>query len=392
MKVTNIKAIVLSYDMGVAFADARNYFSKRNGVLVQIETDEGFTGIGESACFGGSPFSVSHVIEHELADYVLGKNPMNIQAIMQNIWYGTMHRGRGGLMQMAMSGIDIALWDIIGKKLNTPLYQLFGAYTDKIVPYASAGFYVDGFAAEDYANLVRSYMDEGFKFAKIKCARTPAAMMSPTKDMPGGQYGTYTMEEDLERVEACARAVAGRGKLMVDGNCAWSPSDAILMGRHFEKMGVYWFEEPVASDDLEGSAEVARALDIPISGNESETNPYRFRDLIVARAVDIVQPDVTWTGGITACRKIAAFAELYHMPVIPHIFATAISLVANMHLIASIPNGHMVEFDRNVTPLRDDLLVQPINMVDGFVHLPKGPGLGVELNTDTIRKYQIFEK
>ena len=391
MKVTSVKAIVLSYPYDHAIADACAFFSRRNAVIVQIETDEGITGIGESACFGGPPFTTAGMIENELARYVIGRDPMDVEKIMRHIWWGTRQHGRGGLTQSAMGGIDIALWDIVGKKLKMPLYKLFGAYTDKLVPYASAGFYQDDKGAKELADDVAGYIDNGYKFAKIKCARTPEAFLSPTSYMPSSDYCTYTMEQDLERVEACCRAIEGKGRLIVDGNSAWSPSDAIIMGRKFEKLNVYWFEEPVATDNLEGSAEVARALDLPVSGYESESSMYRFRDMIVMKAVDIVQPDVIWAGGFTPCRKIAAMAELYHMTVIPHSFSTGVCLAANMHFIASISNSHMLEIDQNPYPLRTELLTEPIRVVDGFVPLMDGPGLGIELDEAVVKKYQIFQ-
>ncbi len=304
---------------------------------------------------------------------------------------GTRQHGRGGLTQAALSGIDIALWDIVGKKLKTPLYKLFGAYTDKLVPYASAGFYQDDKGAKELAEDVLSYIDAGYGFAKIKCARTPEAFLSPTGYMPRSDYCTYTMEEDFERVLACCNAIKGKGRLIVDANSAWSPSDAIIMGRRFEKLDVYWFEEPVSPDNIEGSAEVARALDMPVAGYESEMSVHRFRDMIAARAIDIVQPDTIWTGGFTQCFKIASMAELYHLPVIPHSFSTAVCLAANMHFIASISNSHMVEVDQNFYPLRSELLTEPISVIDGFVPLMDKPGLGIELNPDTVKKYQIFE-
>jgi L-alanine-DL-glutamate epimerase-like enolase superfamily enzyme len=392
MKVTALKTIVLSYPhpQGFTFADACGFFARRTTVLVQIETDAGISGIGESACFGGPPSSTVHMVEKELAPYVVGRDPMDVEQIMRNIYWGTRHHGRGGLPQSAASGIDIALWDIIGKKLKTPLYKLFGAYTDKLLPYASAGFYQDVQGPKELADDVAGYIDAGYKYAKIKCARTPEAFLSPTNYMPHSDYSTYTMEKDLERVEACCRAIEGRGRLIVDGNNGWTAPDAIKMGRVFEKLNVYFFEEPVSTDNLEGCAQVAAALDIPVAGFESETNMFRFRDMIAMKAVDIVQPDVIWAGGFTACRKIAAMAELYHIPVIPHAFSSAVCLAANMHLIASIANYHMLEVDQNINPLRTELLTEPIELVDGMVPLMDGPGLGIELNEDTVKKYQIF--
>lgn len=392
MKIKSVEAIVLSYKYEKAISDALNVFDTRNAVLVKLTADNGLIGWGESACFGGPPFSTAHMIEHELARYVIGEDPTDIMKILQHMWVGSRMHGRAGLTAAAMSGIDIALWDMIGKLAGLPLYKVVGAYRDQLIPYASAGFYQAGKDAAGLAEEVGRYMEQGYRYAKIKCARTPAEFMSPVNDMPFPEYNTWTMEEDLERIEACAKAVKGKGRLMVDGNGAWTPFDAIKVGRELEKLGVYWFEEPVATDDIDGSARVADALDIPISGYETQTNMYAFRDMIQRRAVDIVQPDCIWSGGFTIAKKIAAMAELYHMPVVPHVFATGISLAANMHLIASIPNGSLLEFDQNPYPFRDELLAEPITVTDGVVKMPEAPGLGIEINQAVIDKYRIFEK
>jgi L-alanine-DL-glutamate epimerase-like enolase superfamily enzyme len=359
---------------------------------VKVETDEGITGIGESACFGGPPFSTANMIEKELAKHILGEDPTEITRLGQKMWYGSRMHGRAGLTAAAMSGIDVALWDILGKKAKMPLFRLMGAYKDRLTPYASSGFYQNGKGTEELVKEVEGYVEEGFRYVKIKCARTPNAFLSPTKEMPFPDYCNYSMEEDLARVEACAKAIKGKARLMVDGNCAWTPFDAIQMGRQFEKLNVYWFEEPVATDDIDGSAKVADALDMPISGYETQTNMFSYRDIIQKRAVDIVQPDCIWSGGFSAARKIAIMAELYHMPVVPHVFATGVCLAANMHLIASIPNGHILELDRNPFPLRDELLAEPFEIKDNVIKLPERPGLGIELDENTVKKYQIFEK
>jgi L-alanine-DL-glutamate epimerase-like enolase superfamily enzyme len=162
------------------------------------------------------------------------------------------------------------------------------------------------------------------------------------------------------------------------------------MGHALEPYHLYWIEEPVATDDVRGSAEVARALGTAIAGYETEIGLYGFRELIIRGAVDIVQPDIAWAGGFTECRRIAALAHAYNLMVAPHAFSSAITLVASMHLLASIPNGLILEFDQNPNALRQELLKEPIGIDrGGLVALPDRPGLGVELDPATVEKYRV---
>jgi len=157
-----------------------------------------------------------------------------------------------------------------------------------------------------------------------------------------------------------------------------------------ERFNIHWLEEPVGTEDVEGSALVAHQIDTPVAGYESETSLPGFRELITRRAVDIVQPDVIWTGGITECRKIAALAQAYGLPVIPHVFSSAVASIANMHFIASIPNGGLLEFDQNPNPLRSDLLATPLTVTPaGVIHMPDAPGLGIVLEQSIIERYRV---
>ena len=176
---------------------------------------------------------------------------------------------------------------------------------------------------------------------------------------------------------------------MVDVNCAWSPSVAIEMGRAFEPYKIYWIEEPVATDDIAGSAMVADALATPIAGYETEIGLDGFRELITRGAVDIVQPDLGWSGGFSECRRIGALAQAHHRMVAPHAFAGAVLLVASLHFIASIPNGLVLEFDQNPNGLRDELLKEPVRIDNnGVIRLPERPGLGVELDPTAVERYR----
>lgn len=391
MKITGVKAMILRYKYEEAIADAQNYFAVRNAVIVKVTTDEGIEGIGESACFGGPAESTKYIIENELQPLLVGKDATNIEYLWKFINDRTRQHGRGGIITAAMSGIDIALWDIMGKKAGLPVYKLLGGYTDVLIPYASNGFYSKTKDKKALAEEVGNYYEQGFRYAKIKVGRNGGVFLSPLPNMPFAEECRYTLEEDLERVEACMKVAREfKCNLMVDANNNWNTYTAIRMGKEFQKMGVFWLEEPLHLDNIEGSIELAAALDMPVAGYESEVGLYRFREFIRRRAVDIVQPDVIWSGGFTECTKIANFAHAYNLPCMPHVFSSAVSLAANAHFLASIQNAGILEYDRNIYPLRDELLEEPIRMAqDGYVHVPDKPGLGITLRQDTIDKYIV---
>ncbi len=177
---------------------------------------------------------------------------------------------------------------------------------------------------------------------------------------------------------------------MVDVNCAWSPALAIEMGHALEPYRLYWIEEPVATDDIDGSARVADALATPIAGYETEIGLYGFRELITRGAVDIVQPDLAWTGGFSEGKRIAALAQAHHRMVAPHAFGGAVLLMASLHYAASIPNALVLEFDQNPNGLRDELVKEPVQADrDGMIALPERPGLGIELDRAAIDRYRV---
>jgi L-alanine-DL-glutamate epimerase-like enolase superfamily enzyme len=208
--------------------------------------------------------------------------------------------------------------------------------------------------------------------------------------MPAADYATATLAEDIERVAAVRAAIGPKVKMAIDANNAWTPSVALKFMRAVERFDIHWLEEPVATEDLDGSAALAQQLDTPVAGYETETGLPGFRELIARRAVDIVQPDVIWTGGITECRKVAALAQAYNLPVIPHVFASGLATIANMHLIASLSNAGLLECDQNPNPLRSELFNEPLEIDrNGQITLPDRPGLGVTLNQETIAKYQV---
>lgn len=390
MRITDVTTIKLSYEPAIAMADAIHYMAARRTLLVQVHTDDGLAGLGESAVYGGTIESTEAVVRGELRQTVLGQDPFRVERLWSMMTTRAHQRGKRGMLMQAVSGIDIALWDIIGQATKTPLYRLLGSYRDTLDAYASAGFYAAGKGVTDLADEVGGYAARGFRTVKIKVGRNPDVMLNPLHDMDHADYATATLDEDIERVRAVRQAIGPNVRLAIDANNAWTAPVALRFMRHVADQDIAWLEEPVATEDAAGSAEVARALDVPVAGYETETGLAGFRDLIDRRAVDIVQPDAIWTGGITECRKVAALAQAHGLPVIPHVFSSAVAMIANMHLIAALPNAGLLEFDQNPNPLRSALFEEPIEVrSDGTVRLPERPGLGIRLNQATVDQFRV---
>ena len=390
MRITDVSTIRLRYTVPTPMADAIHFMPERNLLLVQVTTDDGRVGFGEAAAFGGSLESVEAVVLHDLRPSLVGEDPFTVERLWSRMARRSHQRGSRGLLMMAISGIDIALWDLIGQATGTPLYRLLGGYRDTLDCYASAGFYAGGKGPAQLAEEVGGYAARGFRTVKIKVGRNPEVMLNPLPDMWASDYATVSLEEDVERVRAARRAIGPRTRLAIDANNAWTPAVALRFMRLVADEDVCWLEEPVATEDVAGSAAVARALEVPVAGYETETGLAGFRELISRRAVDIVQPDATWTGGITETRKVAALAQAHGLPVVPHVFSSAVATIANMHLIAALPNAGLLEFDLNPNPLRSELFEEPIEVSpEGTVRLPDRPGLGVRLRQETVDRYRV---
>jgi L-alanine-DL-glutamate epimerase-like enolase superfamily enzyme len=388
--ITDVSTFKLRYAVDPPMADAIHYMPERAVLLVQVATNSGLVGIGECAAYGGSLDSMERIVLADLKPTLLGEDPFIVERLWSRMARRSSQRGASGMLMQAISGVDVALWDLIGQATKTPLYRLLGGYRDALEAYASAGFYARDKSIADLGNEVAGYAERGFRTVKIKVGRNPEVMLNPLPDMWAPDYATVTLDEDVERVRAARAAIGPDVRLAIDANNAWTPSVALQFMGRVEDQRIYWLEEPVATDDVKGSAEVARALDVPVAGYETATGLARFRDLIVGRAVDIVQPDVIWTGGITVCRKVAALAEAHGLPVIPHVFSSAVAAIANMHFIASLPNGGLLELDQNPNPLRTELFEETIDIQpDGTVRLPDGPGLGITLNRSTVDRFRV---
>ena len=368
MTVTAVTAstVVVPVDEGIAIAtrDVQN----REYTLVKIRSNGGNEGMG--FCYGGS--RAGHLstlaVRDLLRDHVIGREPYEVEAIWDAMFRESLLHGRRGSVLRAMSAIDIALWDLMGKEVKLPLYSLLGAYRKATVPsYASGGYYLAGKTPEHLAAEVRGYVDMGFRAVKIK-------------------VGRLCPEEDAVRVRACRQAIGPDVQLFLDANNAWADAPtAIRAIRMFEKYDPGWIEEPVMPDDLEASAAVAAAVRVPIATGEIEATRWGFQELIHHRAASILEPDAAVCGGITEWRKIAALAAAHSIPVAPHWFADL-----HVHLVASTPNAIWVEYFPNTRVLNFmRLLKSSLEVRQGELVLPEGPGLGIELDENTIERYSV---
>lgn len=389
MKITSVECVPMLYTMEAALSSGVGRFDQRPLLMVKVHTDAGITGIGEAATYGGPMISTQTVIEREIAPLIIGEDALGVERIWHKCYYASYQHARSGIFVAALSGVDIAVWDAIGKFLGQPLYKLLGGFRDEIPVYASGGFYRPDKTTDDLAAEARAMVEKGFAGVKIKVGRTDSAFTLAALK-PFHRENLLTLEEDIERVRAVRRAIGPDVKLMVDANNAWSFKDALAAGREFDKLGLEFFEEPVRTDDYEGSAELARQLSTRIAGYETEYLAANYRRLIGMRAVDIVQPDLSWTGGFTECRKIAMLAHANHMECAAHMYSSGILLAASLHFTLGIPNGSALEYDTTDNVFRRDLLEEPlVPDANGRLRPHDKPGLGIAVRDDVVEKYRV---
>lgn len=393
MKITDVKAIPLVYPLEKTVYDANYAMPVKPALLVEVQTDEGVIGIGEAAHFGGPLISTKVAIEEELKYHVLGEDPLQVERLWERMHQRAYKHARGGLIIAAISGIDIALWDIKGKVAGLPVYKLLGGYSHVIPAYATGGFYAEGKGLKELAQEMEAYIVQGFKAVKMKVGRSSNLKVgfNPLRVMPARGIAEVTLNEDIERVKVVRETIGKDTLLMIDANGAWDVPTAIRMGHELEPYDLYWFEEPVSPDDVEGSAKVVAALKVAVAGYETcSYGRFSFKEYITAGAIHFVQPDVAWVGGLTESMKIAHLASVWNLPVAPHIHGSAIAVAAALHYLAAIPNATIAETVYPYHPLMGDLVDHVLDVnKDGNIVLSDKPGLGIELNKKVIEKYQI---
>ncbi len=386
MKITRVEATWLQ----VPIPEARQHVSDFgrattfDTALVRVETDTGITGVGEAKVSAGSPgdyHGVVAIINHEFAPSLIGQDPRNITRIWENLYSGTRGHyaiarghvfpamGRRGVSISAISGIDIALWDILGKSLNVPVWQLLGGRKAERMPaYASGGW-------ADAANIgaqLKGYVAQG-DFGAVKM-RVGVFDGSPSAS--------------AERVMAAREALRGGIDLMVDAHGTFTVSEAKQFCHLVRDCNLAWFEEPVTADDKRGLAEVRQATHIPIATGESECTRFDFRDLIELRAADILQPDLAICGGITEAMRISALASAANLRLAPHLWAGAPAFAAGLHVAAASAPTHILEFSLGANPMIHDLIEERFEVVAGMLAIPDRPGLGITIRNDFVQQYR----
>jgi len=295
------------------------------------------------------------------------------------MYHTTRDYGRKGSVVAAISAVDIALWDIAGKVRGEPIHALLGGGLRTHKQTYATGFYrIRGQGeAQRLAEETLRHCEAGFTLMKVKLG--------------------YGMDDDIASMEEIARAIQGKPvRLMVDTNHAYGRADALRLGRALDAYNLRWYEEPVVPEDIRGYAELRSKLATPIAGGENEHTLYGFRELLAASAVDIAQPDVGSCGGITAMRHIAALAQSHGVQMNPHVWGSAIAQAASLQVIAALPVAHhslyaqepVLEYDRSSHPFRNDLIADPVRLVDSWVDIPSRPGLGVEVNREMLERHK----
>ncbi len=328
--------------------------------LVRITADDGTVGWGEAHAPLG-PAATKAVVEDVLAPIVLGEDPLAIERHWEYMYGSQRLRGHiTGYQMEAISGVDIALWDLAGKLLDVPVYTLLGGPWRTELPCYASG--VPGKTPEERFASAERLVEEGFTAVKASIGRGNVA-------------------EDLAGVQAVVDAVAGRADVLVDAHGAYASDLALQVGRKLEAMGVTWLEDALPPEDIAGYARLSAALDLLVVGGETECTRWQVQDRLAAGAFDAILPDVCRAGGISEGRKIADVARLHNVRWAAHVsMGSSVHVAAAAHLAAASPNFLIYEFPSTPNPLGDDLLTAPLHPEGGMLRVPEGPGLGIEFD------------
>ena len=387
MKISSIKSHVLRYELDKELGYSQQYYKHRTAHLVEIETDEGITGWGE--CFGPGNIALAnkYIVEKVIQPLIIGEDPINKEYIWHKVYNLLRDSGQKGMPIQALSGIDIALWDILAKKAKLPLYQLLGGKTNSKIPVYGYGMMLQKKSVEELCELFKKeanqIKEKNFKAMKMKVGLGP--------------------KEDLKLVSAVREAIGDDFKLMVDANHAYNKNDALYVGRGLDEMEIYWFEEPVAPEDYDGYKELKEKLKTNIAGGEAEFTKYGWNELIKNNCIDIAQPEVCGLGGITEYLKVSALAQSNFIPIVNHVWGSALSVAVNLHLLTSLPDmpgglfpaKSMLEFDTTeknifITDLAEEKfsILDQVKDKDGFASPLENIGIGINPKKEFIKEYE----
>ena len=354
-----------------------------DAAILRLETEDGLVGWGEGKNAAGSAgqyAALVHLLNHEFGPRLIGRDPADVTWIWEDFYNGVRAEkaacngqvmpelARRGLTVAAISAIDIALWDLLGKADGKPIWQLLGGRkADRLPAYASGGWADEKGIGEQLSSYVKQ---GGFNAVKMRVGAMDA----------GPQVSAA-------RVKAARKALGPHIDIMVDAHGTYTVGEAKRFAHLVADCDLAWFEEPVTGDDKPGMAELRSFASMPIAAGESETTRFDFRDLATLKAVDIMQPDPAFCGGITEAMRIAALASSFNLRLAPHLWAGAPCYHAGLHICAASPASFTIEYSLGANPMIHDLTVEAVEARDGMVAIPEAPGLGFTLNEDTLNKY-----
>ena len=378
--IAAIRVHVLSAPLSEPFAFSQGWVERRSSVLVEVKSRDDVTGWGECLCHGLQPPEVAAgMLEHACIPHVLGRDAFDVEVIWEELYQRMSPFGPGGAVVNALSGLDIALWDLIGRTLARPVHKLIGgAFRSRVEPYVT-GFYRrrNGVYPADAIREAEGHLAAGFRALKLKTG--------------------FGVEEDIASVRAVRAAIGAEVRLMIDANGAYAVPAARQVLLALADAQLHFFEEPVASHDLEGYRELRGLTATPIAGGENVLGKHACRPWITGGAFDFFQPDVCACGGFTEVMKIAALCQAWHVPIVPHVWGSGVGLAASLQLIAALPPTPfalkriepLLEYDCSDHPFRGALIHDAIRRdADGFVPVPAGPGIGIDVDESVVQRYR----
>ncbi|MEM2904113.1 MAG: galactonate dehydratase [Candidatus Bathyarchaeia archaeon] len=366
MKITDVRTTVCN----AMWSPGRG----RNFVFVHVSTDEGITGLGESFGWGIGPAVVEAAVK-AYRPLLIGEDPFDLEKLWRRLYFESFFY----TSPAAYSGIEIALWDIMGKKLGLPVWKLLGGKCrDRVKVYSHAG----GAKPEDLARNASKLVSQGYTAVKFDPFEV---------DQLSHSSSISDILDAVEKVRAVREAVGRDVEVLIEGHGKFNAHTAIKVGKKLERFDPYFFEEPVPQENVDAMAKVAAHLDLPIATGERVYTRNGFRDYLEKEAADIIQPDLTNTGGISEAKKIAAMAEGYYVPLAPHNPNGPVSTMASVHLAVAIPNFVILEYVANDVPWVGEITAEPIEVKNGHIELPMKPGLGIELNEEEVVKHPATE-
>jgi L-rhamnonate dehydratase len=368
MKITDVESIILRLPTVLCNGD-----NLQDVLIIRVHTDAGITGIGEAHT---SPLAlkaiidapISHVATQGLKGLLMGQDPLNINGLWESMYYHSMSYGRRGAVVQAISGIDMALWDIFGKATGQPVHQLLGGALRDSVPVYASDLTPD--TAQGIVAKAREHVDRGFGAVKFGW----------------GGLGK-NIREDTAWVHDVRKAVGPDVDIMVDMGMPVPFESAVWLANAMAEDQVFFLEEPLSPDDLDGFAALVAVSPTPIATGEKETTRFGFRDLMERGGLKVIQPDVGRAGGLTEMRRIATLAEVRNTRVIPHCWSTDILVSATLQFLATQKDAPYQEYNVMDNPFRSELVRNPIRVSDGRARVPQEPGLGIDLNEETLEKY-----